>query len=171
MESFIFSKLFWGLIIVLIGVSFMAQAVFKINLPIGKIVAGLFFIYIGVKMLFGVFGKNQQATFMDRNDVQIETLKDSKYDIVFGSQSIDLSQASSLTESSTIEVNVVFGSAKVIIPKNAQVQIKSASVFGSVKTPGNNTVFGESDFSTGSGPATIYLKVNAVFGSAIIFEN
>lgn len=174
MDSFIFSKLFWGIIIILFGISFIAQSVFKINLPIGRIALALIFIYIGAKMLFGVFGKtNDSATIFSENIANIEMLENAKYDVVFGSQTIDLSKAVNTGEEANIECNVVFGSAKIIIPKGMKVSIKSSSVFGSIKTPSNETTFGESEYTTGSNYSNglLNLRVNAVFGSAKVFED
>ncbi|MGB0430172.1 MAG: LiaF domain-containing protein [Bacteroidia bacterium] len=173
MDNFIFSKLFWGVVVLLIGISFISQAIFKINLPVGKIVFALVLIYVGVKMLFGAFGKGQDhSNFMGESNIKIENLDDAKYDVVFGSQVIDLSRAFDNGEITNIECNVVFGSAKIILPKGIKTNIKSSSVFGSVRTPGNETTFGSSDFSTtGVSNCIINLKVNAVFGSAKVFEN
>ena len=174
MDSFIFSKLFWGVIIILFGISFIAQAVFKINFPIGKIAIALIFIYIGAKMLFGIFGKsNESATIFSENISNVEVLEDSKYDVVFGSQTIDLSKAVNNGEEANIECNVVFGSAKIIVPKGMNLRIKSSSVFGSIKTPSNETTFGESEYTTGSNYSSgiLNLRVNAVFGSAKVFED
>ncbi len=173
MDSFVFSKLFWGVIVILIGISFISQAVFKIHIPIGKVVVAIFFIYLGVKMLFGVFGKgNEHSNFMGESVINVEMLENAKYDVVFGSQVIDLTNAVNITEGANIECNVVFGSAKIILPRGAQCNIRSSSVFGSVKTPGNETTFGSSDYRTsGNTGGMINLRVNAVFGSARVFED
>jgi predicted membrane protein len=174
MDSFVFSKVFWGVIIILFGISFIAQAVFKINFPIGRIAVALIFIYIGAKMLFGIFGKtNESATVFSESIANVEVLEDAKYDVVFGSQTINLSNAVASGQGVDIECNVVFGSAKIIIPRGMNVRVKSASVFGSVKTPTNETSFGESEYTTGNGSSNGYinLKVNAVFGSARVYED
>lgn len=172
MDSFLFSKLFWGLVIILVGISFIAQGVFKIHFPVGKVVIALVLIYLGVRMLLGGFGMKQNATVFGDSSITVEHLADAKYDVVFGSQRIDLSQALNDGESHTVEVNVVFGEAKITIPSNVPVKIKSSSVFGSVRTPRTNTSFGQDEYTAGgaSGTGNLLLKVNAVFGSAHVME-
>lgn len=173
MEGFLFSKMFWGIVIILIGISVISQAVFKIHLPIGRIVTGLVFLYIGVKILLGVFGaKKEHTTIMGKSNVSVEIIEDAKYDAVFSSQVIDLSNAIDNGGVHSIECNAVFGSAKIIIPKNMRIQVKSASIFGSVRTPHNETNFGESEYTTGpNSSGLLKLKVNAVFGSVRIYED
>ncbi|MBI1184925.1 hypothetical protein GC194_11680 [bacterium] len=170
MESLIFSKIFWGAAIILIGISFIAQAVFKIHLPVGRIIFSLFFIYLGVKMLLGGFGHKGNSNIMSSSQIKVESLQSTKYDVVFGSQVIDFTQAVA-TQNSTVEVNVVFGSSKIILPGNLNVHIESSSAFGSVRTPGNETVFGQNSYRNTSNDSTVVLnlKVNAVFGSASVF--
>jgi predicted membrane protein len=172
MDSFLFSKLFWGLVIILVGISFIAQGVFRINFPVGKVVIALILIYLGVRMLLGGFGMKQNTTVFSDTSITVDQLADSKYDVVFGSQKIDLSQAVRDGESHTVEVNVVFGEAKITIPTNMQVKVKSSSVFGSVRTPHNSTSFGQDEYATGGTPGAgaLLLKVNAVFGSALVME-
>jgi len=51
-------KIILGIFIILFGLSIIINHVFKINIPLGKFLFGLFIIYLGVKILLGGFGVN-----------------------------------------------------------------------------------------------------------------
>jgi predicted membrane protein len=46
-------SLFWGLVLILIGLSLIIKIVFNIDFPIFKILFAFLFIYIGIKVLVG----------------------------------------------------------------------------------------------------------------------
>lgn len=172
--EFFFSKIFWGLMVVLFGVSILLNSIFKINIPIFKIALAGFFIFIGVRMLLDTFGVRSKTNFMGDQHVRIEQIENDKYDVVFGSQVIDLTQGSMSDNDAEIECNVVFGSAKILVPRHINLKLSSSAVFGSVRPPsGDETVFGSNEYVNGEGNLdgkTLRLEVNAVFGSATIIE-
>mgnify|MGYP003990967287 FL=1 len=50
---FLFSGLFWGVMLVLFGASMILRAVFNLDIPIFRIIFALVIIYFGVKLLLG----------------------------------------------------------------------------------------------------------------------
>lgn len=171
----IYSKLFWGGLVVLFGISIIVNAVFKINFPFFKVFVALIIIFFGFKLLFGSFGvnfedKNENSTIFGSNKVRVDKIEgDMEYNSVFGSQLIDFREAAVLQDESEIEINAVFGGIKVYLPDNVTVKLKASSAFGSVKTPSGEMIsFGDTkkSFSKGDNPSkTIFVEANAVFGS------
>lgn len=173
----LFTKIFWGGLIILFGISIIVNSVFKINFPFFKIFIALIIIYVGFKMLFGSFGFNMNnketgdnSTVFGSTKTRVEVIEgDLEYNAVFASQVIDFREVKSITDESEIEVNAVFGSVKVYLPDNVNIKLKASSAFGSIKSPqGEMISFGDTkkSFSRGDNPTkTIYLEANAIFGS------
>ena len=157
--EFLQSKFFWGVIVVLIGLSMILNDVFKINLPLFKIIIAVFFIYIGVRIMSGTFSvKGESASVFGDNRVKIELPEDlpKEYSVIFGSQTIDLSDMRSNNEIDRVQVNVVFGSARIIVHRDQRVKMKVNSVLGSAHAPsssGNDTL-----------KNVIQIEGNVVFG-------
>lgn len=171
--EFMVSKAFWGIVVILIGVSIVLNGVFKIDFPVFKVLIALFFIFIGVRILLSSFGVTTQSNIMSDQKVVVNSLENTKYDVVFGSQVIDLTHADLPDNGDVhVECNVVFGSMKVLVPKDMNTKIKSNAVFGSVKSPGGKeTSFGSNTYEEGTANTPwLHMEVNAVFGSAEIIE-
>ncbi len=173
------SKLIIGVFVVLIGVSIIVNHVFKIDLPLFRIAFAAFIIYIGIKILTGSFGnkrkdwKNKDNAFSSSTVTPESVNKDEEFNAIFGSSVIDLRTAQFTNQETDIEVNAIFGEAKVYLPAQARVKIKSSSVFGSVKTPdGRETSFGDDKTILGNenAPTRINLEANAVFGSVKVYS-
>ncbi|MCC5916765.1 MAG: hypothetical protein JJU02_05495 [Cryomorphaceae bacterium] len=137
--EFLQSKFVWGIIVVLIGLSMILNDVFKINIPLFKIIIAVFFIYIGVRIMSGTFtpkGTETASVFGD-SKVYIENVDElqKEYTIIFGSQTIDLSNVTLENDTDKIQFNVVFGSAKVIIGENHKIKVNFNNVLGNTSSP------------------------------------
>jgi len=176
----IYSKIFWGVLIILFGASIIFNAVFKFNFPFFKVFIALIIIFFGFRMLFGSFGihqkinKSEHSSIFSANKVKLESLDDDvEFNSVFGSQEIDLSNLVVANNSSEIELNAVFGSIKLILPKDVNVKLKANSAFGSVRLPdGEEVNFGDVRKTIDrdlNSDKMISIEVNAVFGSAHIY--
>jgi predicted membrane protein len=172
--SFISSAAFWGVIIVLIGLSIILREVFHVNIPFVRIIFGILLIYWGVKIISGGFGKHN----WDRNNIvfnEAKTTYDSDkrdYNIVFGNGVIDLFRMETPTEKKKIEVTVVFGHGNLILNDSIPMKVKMTAVFGSAEAPGKTANgFGESTFTTTAyNESSPYILVDAttVFGKTEI---
>lgn len=177
--DFIFSRLFWGGIIILFGLSIILNAVFKINIPLFKIIFALLIIYFGVTMLVGSFrGKNNSDNANDvfsSSTIRADaTSLNKEYSVVFGSQVVDLTDITDGADK-TVELNTVFGSQKVYINEDTKIRIKASSVFGQVSMPDNNSVsFGDGTYSQDPNntlsAGTLFIDANAVFGEVKILK-
>ena len=107
----------------------------------------------------------------DENDDQDE--KDPfikpKYQVVFGSGTLDLTNVDLTKGDVKIKLDCVFGEMKVLIPKDAPIVITSKSVFAETKLPEKNlNAFGEFTYKSDSAkdaPHRLFINANAVFAS------
>lgn len=172
------SRLFWGVIIVIFGVSLIINYVFKINLPIFKILIGLGIIYLGVSVLMSglnvSIGKSDDHhAIFSTQTVRPEALKEKEeYNSVFGGMTIDL-RDTELSDRGKLEVNAVFGNSIVYLPADVRVHLKSGSVFGSVSNK-DRSLNGFGGSSSESGPESaqkhIEIEANAIFGEVKIIQ-
>lgn len=177
--DFLFSRLFWGGIIILFGLSIILNTIFKINIPLFKIVFALLLVYFGVTMLVGSFkGKNYNSKSSDvfsSSSISADASSLAKeYSVVFGSQVVDLTQITDGADKK-VELNAVFGSQKVYINADTKLRIKASAVFGQVSMPDNNNVhFGDGSYTqepnTTLSAGTLYIDANAVFGEVKIIK-
>lgn len=177
--DFLFSRLFWGGIIVLFGLSIILNTLFKINIPLFKIVFALVLIYFGITMLVGSFrsktGSHKSADVFSSSTISVNAGSlEKEYSAVFGSQTIDFTQITDGADK-TVELNAIFGSQKVYVNENTKIKIKANAVFGQVSMPDNNTVsFGDGSYSQEPvhtlSAGTLFIDANAVFGEVRILK-
>ena len=179
MDSFLFSRLFWGSIVILIGLSIILNSFFKINIPFFKIIVSILFIYLGLKMLLGSFGvkrsQESDSTVFGSNEVRVEQLEDrASYEVVFGEQIIDLRNTVLHKGENRIKVAVVFGSSKIIVQNSHNVHVKASVVFSSARFPdGNQSAFGSYEYNKSGDTDVanrIYIDADVVFGSLEVIE-
>lgn len=166
--------LFWGIVLIVIGVSVIIKVVFNIHIPMFRIVAAFVLIFLAIRILLGPGHKNFR-TYDDSDDIifnekdfrDVDPLK-KEYNIVFGKANYDLRHMQ-LPEGNTYRMNfnVVFGGGNLILNDSIPVKIKSDAVFSGVKMPdGSSSVFGTSYYhSPGFNEERpyLYIKIDAVF--------
>ncbi|CAN5447677.1 hypothetical protein BH11BAC1_BH11BAC1_03390 [soil metagenome] len=167
--SFISTGVFWGVVIILFGLSIILREVFHVHIPFVKILFGLILIYWGVKMIAGGFwnsGSRNSSVFKN-SEMQYDPKHDD-YDIVFGSGTIDLFKVEAPMQNRKIEVSVVFGNGTVIINDSIPMKIEMNSVFGSSVMEDKRTSAMGKTYNTTSaykeGQPYILLETNVVFG-------
>ena len=163
---------FWGIFLLSSGLFLILKHYFNWNVPTVRVLIGLFLISLGLSLLIG--GPNfriQTNMFLDQGRLDISP-GEKDYNIVFGEGILDLSDTSMDELADKIDVNVVFGSAKIILPRDAAVSIKANSAFASVQFPDDtNLTFGDRTYLSDpgdKGQADLILHVNTVFGSTEI---
>jgi hypothetical protein len=168
--NFIWSGLFWGIILVLFGFSVILKSILNIDIPIFKIVFALILIYLGVKILTGTSQKGKNILIFNRSGFQ-KNVSNNEYNVIFSSGEIDLRDIEDIQGNVSKEVNIVFGSGRLYLPKNIPVVVKVETVFGESRLPdGKTDFFGEYNYKRGGGPGenTLFLEVNVVFGSLLV---
>lgn len=170
----------WGTIIILIGISVLLGAIFGINVPILKILFGMFLLYLGLKVIFGSFSWNfevekrssdHEAVF-SKSQFQYPNSKQSKeYVTVFGSSELDLSKADTLSE---LESVTVFGESTIYVKKGQALKVESNTVMGKSELPGKNiSAMGKFQYQTPdlkSDDKVLNLTLTVVFGSLRVVE-
>lgn len=173
------SKMFWGVFFIAIGVILILNFVFGLNLPILRTLFAVFLIYTGFKILFGNFGmefrkyKSDTQAIFTESDFKYSEEKDNSFSTVFGHSRLDLTNSDILKMRDSIEINTVFGSTRVKIPKDFPMKVKAEVAFGRVLFPTKEfNALGETTFTSDNFKSDLpYLniKAHAVFGD-IRFE-
>lgn len=173
------TSLFWGVVLILIGLSIIVKIVFNIDFSIFRVLFAFLLIYLGIKLFIGkdfilFSGKNteQSIIFGERTIDKIEDGKE--YNIIFGGGKLDL-RSMVFPESAKIHVkiNTVFGGTQIFINKNIAVEINAHTVFGGTKLPDNQTsAFGDASYKRDSSQRKVLLilETNTVFGGTQIRE-
>jgi hypothetical protein len=131
-----------GVVIILFGLGIIINVVFHVNIPVFKIIVGLFLIYIGLKIIVGDslpsfhHRHSGDAVFSDRTYHGLPG-DSNEYNAVFGKAMVDLRGVELKEKITRIKVAAVFGGAEVILDKNMPVRIKAEAVFGGVNLPEN----------------------------------
>ena len=169
------SGIFWGSVLIIIGILLIVKYVFNIQLPVFRILSAIFLIYLGIKILLG---RSSCCGMSHRNSIIFSDAKfqysrdQEQYSSVFGNGFLDLSNYDS-TENKTIEVSAVFSEFKVKIKKEANWEIIANSAFGNINMPNNNrTNFGTYNYkSENFDPNTpkLIIKANSVFANIKFF--
>ncbi len=162
---------FFGVLLVVIGFSIIINVVFKIHIPVVRIIIALLFVFIGIKILLGkqvqLFGKNT-ASVAQPTMVGSEPMQE--YNVVFSKGVVDLRKMEfTNNQPAKVHVNVVFGNCDLILSKDIQYRITSNTAFASVNIPsGNNVVVGSTAYQSEGFDASkpyIDLKLDVVFSN------
>ncbi|MCB5254631.1 MAG: hypothetical protein LHW58_03210 [Candidatus Cloacimonetes bacterium] len=160
--NFFFGNIFWGILLLLWGISLILKT-FNINMPLAKIFLAVIIIMFGVKLLIGT-GTRTVKSDRSQKGTYIRTNKSGEYNMIFSGGKLDLTD---LDESaSDMEINVIFGSAEIILPGHLRYDIEPSTVFGATVLPNKSQYgFGDSHFQTGSGQGrAIHIESTCVFG-------
>jgi hypothetical protein len=170
--------LFWGMLLVIIGLAAIFHNVFDVNLF--GILFSFLLIFAGITIVIGrpwFFWEshNEYHTFLEQRAVTVQPRDQAEYNVVFGSSVYDLRAVQFPdNEPIRIKVNTVFGHSLIIISKDAPVKIKSDAVFAGASMPdGNSVAFGSIQYKTETfGIALNHLIIDApvVFGSLQVRE-
>jgi len=171
MKMSIFSNgLFWGTLLILVGLSILLKLVFGISFPFFKILFGLLFIYIGVRLILGISSRNENENTSvfgtnwfkyDQNNLE--------QNIIFSKGFIDYTNADSQGVNQSAKIHVVFSDGTLVINESIPMKIKVSSVFSGTSFPDSTTIsFGKYTYTTKAFKDTLpYLsvKVDVVFSS------
>jgi len=173
--GFLFSGVFWGVVVIIIGISIIFKTVFKIDIPVFRIIIALIFIYAGIKIITGGFGKPaiKNGVFFGEANITGD-IKNKEYNIIFAKGDIDLSAFELPDRTEEFQLNTVFGHGRLKINSSLPVRIQVNTAFAGVKLPnGNNVAFGEYFYETKAykeGEKHLFIKASAVFGALEVIE-
>jgi len=174
--GFIFSGVFWGSILILLGLSVIVRIVFNIHIPLFRIAFALIIIYFGIRVLVGGAwcrgNCNSNTILFDQAKTELSG-DSNEYNIIFGKGIVNISDTS-LPSKKKIRVNTVFGSGEIRINPDVPTVVRVTSAFAGARMPDGNVIsFGEYVYRTKSySDKSDYLRihVNVVFGGIEIVE-
>jgi predicted membrane protein len=176
--GFLFTGVFWGIVLVLIGLSVILNAILPFNIPFGRIIFALILIYAGISMFTGgnVWGTYKSSSSVIFGETKFEPIQSEEtYSAVFGKGDLDLRKLQLKPGANTVEISVIFGGSEVRLPANVPVAVHASSAFGGIRLPdGGSMAFGSRDYtSTGfdANQPHLVLKASTVFGGIEIFRD
>ncbi len=164
--------LFWGLLLIILGLSLVFRIIFNIDFPLLKIILAFVFIFIGIRMLFGSFGVvhmrggEHDVVFGEKRYDAFENGKE--YNVIFGKGVYDFRDFNLDGRVKKVRLNTVFGGSEIRLPRDLPVRIRVDAAFAGANLPnGNTAVFGNTLYeSPGLDPSSAFLdlKIDVVFG-------
>ncbi len=170
------NSIFWGLVLVVVGLGFILRVFFDINLL--RVLIALGFIAFGIILLMGRSARFVNAhgpgdtVFSEQHHQQIPR-NGAEYNTFFGKSVYEIGGSENWTDKRVrIEINTVFGSTIVKVPRNVNLKVKATSAFAAASMPDHSSVaFGTSKYQSESGIEDVpllYIDANVVFGSLSI---
>ncbi|MFC2115901.1 LiaF domain-containing protein [Bacteroidota bacterium] len=157
--------IFWGVLLILIGLALIIRFVFNVDFPVVKVMFALFFVYIGLRILFGSFGffkfetKSTDVLFSEKEFY--EPTNNKEYNVIFGQGNFDFTNIDLSQGNVNVKISTVFGGTEIKIDRDMPVRIVADAVFSGAEFPdGSTAVFGSSSYQTESfRPDTNHLKI------------
>lgn len=164
--------IFWGIILILIGLGLVIRVVFNVEFPLFKIIIAFFLIFLGLRLLFGgsgIFGFHTGENDVLFSEKRFENPRNlQEYNVVFGKGNFYFSGKDLSQSSVKIRINTIFGGSTLHIPRDMPVVIRANAVFGGAELPdGNTAVFGSSTYKSekfNPGENHLDIKADVVFG-------
>ncbi len=173
--DFMWNGVFWGIVLIIFGLSVIIKAIFHIEIPIFKIFIAFLLIYLGIKILIGdkiikSAQSNKDIVFAE-GDFTYSDEDYKEYNIIFGSGKIDLSKIENLSSNKKIKINTVFGAGTLYLNKNSPFRLKTSVAFGGINFPDGETIyFGEKNLGQkDKNNYTIDIELSVVFSGFRIF--
>lgn len=185
-------SMFWGLLLLSLGLLMLVQYIFKLDLPLLKILFGISLVYLGIKMVFSSFGRedvfremktvstDSEAIFSD-SEFQYQKSdgesKNSKFTTAFGSSTLDLTDVKPGDKHEPISIQNAFGRTVIKTNPESPLDIKSGLAFGTIEIRGRSqSFFGESQVQVPAkenGKTTektepLKIEINSAFGQVIV---
>lgn len=169
--------IFWGSILLLIGLVMIVNVIFKMDLPVMRILLAAILIFIGVKLLLGKHVRvfNHESHEYHYSSFNADNKSQQEYNVVFSKGHVDLRNVTfDKDQPLQVEIHTVFGTTDLYLNKQTPCRIMANTAFATVNIPnGNNVVVGTSSYQSDSLDTSkpfLDIKMDVVFGSTkVIF--
>ncbi len=163
--NFFFSTAFWGILLILWGLSLVLKAFFpSIRFPLGTVFISICIIIFGVQLLIGGFGTKRNRINRRVNHGYTEHISEEyseELNVVFSTDSLRLTNIDVTSQDRYIDVTAVFGRAIIYVSSQTPVRIEADAVFGKV--------YKDSKLKWAANNETaLIIDADAVFGSVDI---
>jgi predicted membrane protein len=165
---------FWGLFLTFSGIALIIRVVFDFEFPLLRILAGLFFILLGVKIILGPggiwpFKQADNEIIFTRQKIDVTGDLPERFKLAFARATFDLDEMQYPEKVTDMKIDNIFSGCTVYLSREVPVRLRVDAVFAGVKMPGRNTpVFGRGSYESDDldpGKPHINIRVNAVFGN------
>jgi hypothetical protein len=173
--GFLFSGLFWGVFLVLLGVSVLLKALFHIDIPVFRVFFALFLIFFGIKVLLGGSGKKDADCWPTWNTTSpAKPVDGSSYEVVFGKRFMDLGAMDWNGENARVRLQTVFAHTVLKLSPAIPTVVKVSTAFASAQFPDDNAAtFGDYVYRSRAfqeGKPCVTVKASVVFGVLEVSE-
>lgn len=163
--------LFWGSLLILIGLQLLVSAIFGIDLPLLRLAFGAWIVYLGISLLYGTMPWRTYVYHWSTKSASKTYTKDSSsHSVVFGTQHLNFSDLD-FTVQTEKAISTVFGTTYITLDPTIPTLINASATFGTVIFPNDTQLSSGSEsynnYSNSDIPILI-LNINAVFGTVII---
>jgi hypothetical protein len=159
--------LFLSLFAIAAGLGLLVREIFNFELPMPRYLLGVFILLLGIHLMIIQLDKSGNTdtytvVFNERN-FDYNSDNSNEYVVVFGSSRINLENVNLTSGPKTIDVDVVFGHAEVVLPDSIPYIIESNIAFGGTDGNGpNNGGIGDfTSYSNGFSSDSVYLTIRA----------
>lgn len=174
--EFFFSGMFWGILLVLFGVSIIVKILFHIHIPFVRIFIALMIIYFGIRILVGGSWHHHSRCNNSFGSSTVNIMAgDREYKTVFGATTIDATQPVTGTLPERFSCQTVFGETKIMVSRDIPTIIHAEAAFGEARFPNGNSIsFGntvwKNSAANNSGVIQREIQAKVVFGSLSVLE-
>ena len=173
--SVLFSGIFWGIFLLLLGLSVILKAAFHIDIPVFRTFFGLLLVFLGLRVLLGGHWPGKGEPAAPFGDTRISAPKpDAKYDVVFGKGVLDLGSFEWKGEEARLESNTIFGHTRLVLSERVPTRVVVSAAFSGANFPDGNLIsFGDYTYTSKAWRADkpcLTLKASVVFGGLDVVE-
>jgi hypothetical protein len=172
------SGLFWGIVLILFGLSIVIRMVFNVDVPVFKLLVAFFFIWLGLRIMLGDrgfmhFRGTRNDVIFNENSFKEFNQENKEYNVIFGKAVYDFRDME-VKEKTRIHVSAVFGGAEIKLKRGTPYKIVTESVFGGIRLAnGNTAAFGTSQYQSETFNPDLphlFIKAEVVFGGIEVQE-
>jgi hypothetical protein len=145
--------IFWGIVLVVIGLSIIAKVAFNISFI--RIAVGALLILLGLKILlarnsFSMNPDNGTNFIFTDKSIDVAQHPEPQYNVLFSNIKLDFAGIdSTMAGDNEYTINGLFCNIEVYVNEKQPVTIRSNTLFGYTRLPDNNSVvFGTMNYST-----------------------
>jgi hypothetical protein len=168
--SILFSGLFWGVFLVLLGSSVVLKAVFHIDIPVFRSFFGLFLVLLGVQVLLGrpLLGERSGHKALFSESKFSSPVAGGKYEVLFGKGVLDLATWSAPQEDVTLKLDAVFGHCELRLNPAVPTELELNAAFSGASFPDGSVIsFGRHLYRNAAwskDKPCLRIKADVVFG-------
>jgi len=175
------SELFLASLFILFGLSMLLSTLFGINIPLFRIVAAVFLVYIGITKIVNWPASKEHTIYFGKKTMVVDKArlkkkKPNEFAVIFATSEIDLSKIEHISPDESpieIKINTIFGNTDIKLNDELTTKIIGETAFGKTEYPdGTNINFGKYSMQTKEAEkADIILQTSTSFGKLDIKDN